>query len=237
MSKCPNVRFDTEGLFSNPCSCSQQNISLEDTTKMRMGNNTGFVRMADRDITDFQIANNSARDFENIVGSSSNQFKYFPSTASPKERKTDARVFRNVGYTSPNQWKEVPQRTSGETNQSNPSEKPPKTREGFTSATVVDPQPSYSSDIFDNRYKDEPKKDSKEGYCGYHQRPSLEMSTTNICCIVAVVILVIIVLGIFVSHMCKRCCKQCQGNCCRECSIATIPDINTMIVGGNFPMA
>lgn len=234
MSKCPNVRFDTEGLFSNPCSCSQQNISLEDTTKMRMGNNTGFVRMADRDITDFQIANNSAKDFENIVGSSGNQFKYFPSTASPKERKTDARVFRNVGFTSPNEWKQIPQRTSGETKQQRPSEKSSERRhEGFTSATVVDSQPSYSNDIFDNRYKDEQKKESKEGYCGYHQRPSSEMSTTNICCIAAVVILVVIVLGIFINYMCKRSCR----NCCNSCPIATIPDINTMIIGGNFPMA
>lgn len=238
MSKCPNVRFDTEGLFSNPCSCSQH-VSLEDTTKMRMGSNTGFVRMSDRDITDFQIANNSARDFENIVGSSGNQFRYFPSTASPKERKTDARLFRNVGYTSPNEWKETPQRTSGETKQSKPSERPQtKPREGFTSATVVDPQPSYSNNLFDNRYKDEQKKDSKEGYCGYHQRPPSGMSTANICCIAAVVVLALVVLGFFISHMCKRCCKQCcNGNCCRECSIATIPDISTMIVGGNFPMA
>lgn len=233
MSKCPNVRFDTEGLFSNPCSCSQQNISLEDTTKMRMGNSTGFVRMADRDITDFQIANNSARDFENLVGSSGNQFRYYPSTASPKERKTDARLFRNIGYTSPKEWKEIPQRTSGETKRPNPSEKPPdKRREGFTSSTPVEAQPSYSNNLFDNKLKDNENNDSKEGYCGYHQRPPSEMSTTNICCIAAVVILAIIVLGLFIHHMCKRDCR----NCCRECS-SIIPDINSMIIGGNFPMA
>ena len=237
MSKCPNVRFDTEGLFSNPCSCSQQNISLEDTTKMRMGNSTGFVRMADRDITDFQIANNSARDFENLVGSSGNQFRYYPSTASPKERKTDARLFRNIGYTSPKEWKEIPQRTSGETKRPNPSEKAPtKRREGFTSSTPVDPQPSYSETLFDNKSGNNEQNNSKEGYCGYHQRPSSEMSTTNICCIVAVVILVIIVLGLFIHQMCKRGCRCCQGSCCRECA-SIVPDINSMIVGGNFPMA
>ena len=42
---CPNVKFDTENLFSNPCSCSQQKIELDDMTRLRLGNNTGFERI------------------------------------------------------------------------------------------------------------------------------------------------------------------------------------------------
>lgn len=38
---CPDIKFDTENMFPGVCTCAQQNIEIQDNTKMRMGNNTG----------------------------------------------------------------------------------------------------------------------------------------------------------------------------------------------------
>ena len=225
---CPNIKFDTENMFPSPCSCAQQNIEVEDNTKLRMGNNTGFPRIKDRDINDFQIANNDYYKFERISGSSKNQMKYFPSTASDKERTVSSKIFDNIGYTSPTQWKKRDKTTSGETNdfKNKPKDlnKENNKKEGFanlfTSSTSEQGgawqsftkllKQSFKSSTND---KDNNKDQNKESFCGFSSRP-MNMNKTQVtsyCCVVAVIVL-IIVIGIILFCN-KPCCNTDDDYC------------------------
>lgn len=227
---CPDIRFDTENMFPGVCSCSQQNIDIEDNTKLRMGNNTGSARMNDRVILDFQNSDNSINSLNDIMGTTASQIRYFPSVASMKEHPVPAKRFDNKGYSTPKEWKnrnqqQPPQQSSGET----------KKKEGFgnlfTSSTNADNGP-FSNWAFGSQ-KDK-KKDgthdgtregTREGFCGCHSRPQFN-STVSYCCVAGVVVMIIILFFVIFKGCPKSCCqKQVSEN-----------QLQGMIARNSFPL-
>ena len=223
---CPNEKFDTQNLFSNPCSCSQQHIQLEDNTRMRMGNSTGFERIADRDITNFEPSNNGPQVLQTITGSEAAYLRYYPSTGSTKENPVNSNRFVNIGYTSPNKWKqtgkeeetEYDKKTdSGITKEAIKGEEYDKpwykkmfgsNKEKFTSATNAYNGVQYGP-YLDKQQKQDAEYENKEGFCGYHSRPINYTSCG--CIVIGIVCVVILALLIYYSCFKNPCC------CCKPC--------------------
>ena len=218
---CPDIKFDTENMFPGICTCSQQDIEVEDNTKMRMGNNTGFPRMNDRDIQVFTNSDNSINSLQNIIGSTSNQMKYFPSIASNKEISVSSKKFDNMGYSSPTEWKEHkkprPPQTSGETNTTK------NKKEGFTGNIFSSSNNSTNGPWSFLKFD---KNDKKEGFCGCHSRPRFN-GTVPYCCVAGVVVLVIILLFVLF----KGCDK---GKC--HCKSISDNQLQGMINSNSFPL-
>lgn len=194
-------KFNTENIFSNVCTVSQQHLDIEDNTRLRMGNNSGNPRLASRDILDGGIANNDYNRFEKISGSSANQFKYFPSTASPHEKSVNSKEFDNLAFTSPNLWKNHRynhKQTSGET-----SGVTNKRNEKFSSSTAQQNGPyDLEKEINSNN--------KKEGFCGCNNN-SMMNKAIPCTCIVAVVVLIIVLLFIFIKKPCNNCNDCCEN--------------------------
>ena len=204
---CPNVRYDTQNLFSNPCSCSQQNIELDDNVRLRYGNPTGFPRIADRDITNFAPANNDPQAYNFATGQQSNLLRYYPSDAAIKEKPT--KNFVNLGYTSPAQWK----RKHGGSNPPQPPQQSSGTvHEGYTpiptSATNATFGPQYGNVLDDEQRKtakftnSKPMKTTREGFVNV---------CSNKSAIIISVVVAIAVLALIIYFSTRKCCKPCPS--------------------------
>lgn len=196
-------RYDTENMFPSVCTGSQQRIEVEDNTRLRMGNNSGNVKLAHRDITDGAISNNDFHRFEKISGSSANQFRYFPSTASSKEHNVNSKNFDNLGFTSPNQWKNNrynQKQTSGTTSGTTVNNSQ-RRNERFSSST------NQQNGVYS--LEDELRK-QREGFCGCNAgRFSFKSKPViSSCCVAAVVIIIIALLFVFLYKPKNKCCND-----------------------------
>lgn len=172
--QCATRTFDTGDLFTTPAPCAQQFMEVQDTTKLRFGNPTGYPRVADRDITNFQPANNGPDDFASATGNLSNRMRYSPSTAKYAENPTTK--FVNLGYTSPASWKEsLKKPTSGTTKKEKFNIVP-------TTATNAYYGPHYNTDYLDK---------NKEGYCPCTRRSYIRFDCRTIFTCVVIILLCI----------------------------------------------
>lgn len=209
---CPNNRFDTENLFTgNTCNCSQNGMEVEDWNRLRYGNNSGFPRIADRDIWNFQIAQNGPHNLDSVSGVETSWMRYYPGVARGTEN--PSKQFSNLGYTSPTQWKHKPERP-----EHRPSPPPPQTsgetkKESYTTFSSAPAQYNgvpYGDEQFDTKFRKGEKikenfkdlgKKIKEGWhsCGCGKRPEKKYDIP-ICVITGIIIVIIIIAIIFKSR-------------------------------------